>query len=176
MQDGKIFVKSELNEGAEFHFRLPFLKSKKGSAIKDTLSAKAVANTDYTQDGKGIKVLVVEDNTINQMLINKVLQKRSFEIDIAENGVVALNKYKTDHYDIVLMDLQMPEMDGYETTRNIRKMEGDKKDIPIVAMTAHTIKGEMERCLAIGMNDYIPKPFNVSELFDKMFALLKRAS
>jgi len=90
-------------------------------------------------------------------------------IDVAENGKIALQKHKDNNYDIILMDLQMPEMDGYEATRNIRMLEGIKNDIPIIAMTAHTIKGEMERCIEIGMNDYIPKPFNVNELFVKIY-------
>ncbi|WP_214070854.1 response regulator [Mucilaginibacter sp. dw_454] len=170
MQDGKIFVKSEPNKGSEFYFRLPFLKEKSRISKNNV----AVNNGGILEkSGKGVKVLVVEDNTINQMLIVKVLQKRDFEIDVAENGVVALNRYKNKDYNIILMDLQMPEMDGYETTRRIRSMEAPKKDTPIMAMTAHTIKGERERCLAIGMNDYVPKPFNVAELLEKIFELVK---
>jgi signal transduction histidine kinase/ActR/RegA family two-component response regulator len=174
MQDGKIFVKSLPGMGAEFYFRLPFLKytgklqQKSGSEDVDNAEPSEIVKS-----GKGVRVLIVEDNTINQMLIVKVLQKRDFTIDVAANGVIALSKYRNNDYDIILMDLQMPEMDGYETTRNIRNMPGSKKDIPIMAMTAHTIKGEMERCLAIGMNDYIPKPFNINELFEKIFALVE---
>ncbi|MES2375856.1 MAG: ATP-binding protein [Bacteroidota bacterium] len=174
MQDGRIFVKSEPGKGAEFHFRLPFLKAKR------TINKVAVANNEpdkpsnaIKKSGEGIKVLVVEDNAVNQMLIVKVLQNRGFTIDVAENGIIALSKYRNNDYNIVLMDIQMPEMDGYETTRNIRAMESPKKDIPIMAMTAHTFKGERERCLAMGMNDYIPKPFNVNELFEKIFALVE---
>ncbi|MDB4925951.1 MAG: luxQ 1 [Mucilaginibacter sp.] len=173
MQDGEIFVKSEPNHGAEFHFRLPFLKNRIKQKKEDVKN-----KTDETllpaQSGKGIHVLVVEDNPINQMLIVKVLKKREFEIDVAGNGVIALSKYKKNYYDIILMDLQMPKMDGYETTHNIRKLKGDKKDIPILAMTAHAIKGEKERCIEIGMNDYIPKPFNVNELFEKIFSFVKK--
>jgi signal transduction histidine kinase/ActR/RegA family two-component response regulator len=174
MQDGKIFVKSLPGMGAEFYFRLPFLKytgklqQKSGSEDVDNAEPSEIVKS-----GKGVRVLIVEDNTINQMLIVKVLQKRDFTIDVAANGVIALSKYRNNDYDIILMDLQMPEMDGYETTRNIRNMPGSKKDIPIMAMTAHTIKGEMERCLAIGMNDYIPKPFNINELFENIFALVE---
>jgi signal transduction histidine kinase/ActR/RegA family two-component response regulator len=174
MQDGKIFVKSLPGMGAEFYFRLPFLKYtgklQQKSGREDVDNAEP---SEIVKSGKGVRVLIVEDNTINQMLIVKVLQKRDFTIDVAANGVIALSKYRNNDYDIILMDLQMPEMDGYETTRNIRNMPGSKKDIPIMAMTAHTIKGEMERCLAIGMNDYIPKPFNINELFEKIFALVE---
>lgn len=163
MQDGDISVNSSPQNGSEFHFRLPFLKSKN----KVYTPIKEKTETPL-QKGKGIKVLVVEDNPINQMLVVKVLQKQEFIIDVAENGKVALNKYLNDSYDIILMDLQMPEMDGYEATRNIRNLDSDKKNIPIIAMTAHTIKGEMERCFEIGMNDFISKPFNVNELYEKI--------
>jgi signal transduction histidine kinase/ActR/RegA family two-component response regulator len=174
MQDGKIFVKSEPGKGAEFHFRLPFLKAKhRINKLASTINNTDKETTTIKKSGEGIQVLVVEDNAVNQMLIVKVLQNRQFTIDVAENGVIALNKYRNNDYDIVLMDIQMPEMDGYETTRNIRAMESSKKDIPIMAMTAHTIKGERERCLATGMDDYIPKPFNVNELFEKIFALVE---
>ncbi|MES2807580.1 MAG: response regulator [Bacteroidota bacterium] len=169
MQDGKISVKSLPGMGAEFYFRLPFQKNIPRKATPDGIEEAFLP----VKSGKGLKVLVVEDNTINQMLIVKVLQKREFAIEVANNGVIGLSKHRNNHYDIILMDLQMPEMDGYETTKNIRAMQNARKDIPIIAMTAHTIKGERERCLAIGMNDYIPKPFNISELFDKIFGLVK---
>jgi signal transduction histidine kinase len=169
MQDGKIFVKSLPGMGAEFHFRLPFQKNLKLPGGADTVAEALLP----VKSGKGLKVLVVEDNAINQLLIVKVLQKRDFTIEVADNGAVGLSKHRNNNYDIILMDLQMPEMDGYETTKNIRAIKGTKKDIPIIAMTAHTIKGERERCIAIGMNDYIPKPFKVNELFEKIFALVK---
>ncbi|MFD2146953.1 response regulator [Mucilaginibacter antarcticus] len=168
MQDGKIAVKSLPGMGAEFYFRLPFKKSLKRANVGEGVNEPLLP----VKSGKGLKVLVVEDNPINQMLIVKVLQKREFTIEVADNGAIGLSKHRNNHYDIVLMDLQMPEMDGYEATKNIRAMEGAKKDVPIIAMTAHTIKGEKERCLAIGMNDYIPKPFNVTELFEKVFGLV----
>lgn len=153
---------------------MPFLKAKNGQ-LKKAIERDNGVDIIHTsgKSGKGIRVLVVEDNGINQLLIVKVLQKREFEIDVADNGVIALNMLKDKDYDIILMDLQMPEMDGYEVTRIIRNLENNKKGVPIVAMTAHTIKGERERCIEIGMDDYVPKPFNVDELFDKMFNLVK---
>ena len=107
------------------------------------------------------------------MLVIKVLKKQGFQTDTAENGLIALDKYAKNDYDIILMDLQMPEMDGYETTRKIRGLVNCKKDIPIIAMSAHTFKGEYEHCIEIGMNDFISKPFDAIELYEKIFALLK---
>jgi len=170
LQNGSISVSSQPGQGSEFSFKLPFLKfeDQAGSDVKDGRGAEA-ASSDV---GKGVKVLIVEDNAINQLLVLKLLKKHGFETSVAENGKIALHKYWNADFDIILMDLQMPEMDGYETTVNIRKMGPGKGDIPIVAMTAHTIKGEFERCMAIGMNDYISKPFQASELYEKISRLV----
>jgi len=124
------------------------------------------------ETGKGVRILVVEDNPINQLLVLKLLEKRGYETTVAENGKIAIDEYKKGDFDIILMDLQMPELDGYEATRIIRMMEGHKGEIPIVAMTAHTIKGELEKCADIGMNDYISKPFDSTELYQKIEMLV----
>jgi signal transduction histidine kinase/CheY-like chemotaxis protein len=168
LQHGEIFVYSKPGHGSDFHFRLSFTKvmGKKLAIHPERMEL----NTSGSED---IRVLVVEDNPINQLLILKVLQKQNFETDVAENGEIALNKYKENNYDIILMDLQMPQMDGYEATINIRNLNSPKRGIPIIAMTAHTIKGEIERCLEIGMNDFISKPFNKDELYEKIHKLVK---
>ena len=168
LQNGEIFVHSKPGLGSDFHFRLPFLKFRDNV---DTLISQKAETT--TQNGNGIKVLVVEDNLINQMLVTQVLKKQGFEMVMAENGLIALNKYENDDFDIILMDVQMPEMDGYETTQKIRALKTYKKNIPIIAMTAHTIKGEFERCIEMGMNDFISKPFDTNELYQKIHKLLK---
>jgi len=111
---------------------------------------------------------------INQMLVIRILKKQGFETDVAENGLIALDKHKNKHFDVILMDLQMPEMDGYEATRMIREMNTVKKEIPIIAMSAHTIKGEYERCIELGMNDFISKPFDTNELYEKIYKLVKK--
>ena len=103
-----------------------------------------------------------------------MLKKQGFETEVAENGLIALDKYERGDFDIILMDVQMPEMDGYEATQKIRELTTYKKDIPIIAMTAHTIKGEYEHCIAVGMDDFISKPFDKNELYEKIFKLLKK--
>lgn len=122
--------------------------------------------------GEGIRVLVVEDNEMNQLLAKKILQKQAYEMEMAENGKVALEKLRQSNFDIILMDLQMPEMDGYETSRRIRSLDTAQSTIPIIAMTAHTVSGDLERCMAIGINAYISKPYKASELYEKMQQLL----
>ncbi len=110
-----------------------------------------------------ISILLAEDNPINQKMVSILLGKAGFSVDIAENGRIAVAKALTRGYDIIFMDVQMPEMDGYEATAEIRAQEGEKH-VPIIAMTAHALKGDRERCLAAGMDDYIAKPVNPPEL------------
>jgi len=169
LQNGEIFVNSNPGQGSDFGFRLPFLIAKEKQDKPGSEKAGGPM-----LNGTAIHVLVAEDNQINQMLVMKVLRNQGFETDIAENGKIALEKYSKNNYDIILMDLQMPEMDGYEATRSIRALPPLKRNIPIIAMTAHAIKGELERCLEIGMNDFISKPFDKAELYEKIHKLVKK--
>ncbi|MFY9307931.1 MAG: ATP-binding protein [Bacteroidia bacterium] len=169
LQGGSIDVKSTLGKGSVFSFNIPFHKS---------LKPESNALTEYTdvEDKllKGIKVLLVEDNPLNQMLAKKVLSDWEWFVDTAENGVMAVEKVKQKDYDLILMDIQMPEMDGYEATRLIRRMQNDiKKDVPIVAMTAHALPGELEKCISAGMNDYISKPFSKKVLYAKVLSIFE---
>ena len=111
-----------------------------------------------------MNILIAEDNTINQKLIVRILKILGEEVDIANNGLEALNAALKKKYDIVLMDIQMPEMDGYEATRRIRT-EVSKTDQPIIiAMTANALQGDREKCLEAGMNDYMSKPILIDEV------------
>ncbi len=168
LQQGEIFVTSEPGVGSDFHCRLSFFKAKnKANGVASRKNEKVIPS------GNGINVLVVEDNLVNQMLVMQVLKNQGFESEVAVNGLVALNLYANNNFDVILMDLQMPEMDGYETTQKIRALKNTKKDIPIIAMSAHTFKGEYERCIGMGMNDFISKPFDMTELYEKIFKVLK---
>lgn len=114
------------------------------------------------------RVLVAEDNSVNQLVIGELLKSAGIHVDIVDNGAVAVSQIDAEHYDLLLMDCEMPELDGFEATRWIRSQETarqDGKSIPIIALTANAIQGDRERCLDAGMNDYLTKPINAKKLF-----------
>jgi len=111
-----------------------------------------------------LSVLLAEDNLVNQMLALRMLEKQGHTVEVANNGREALDKVSTQSFDLILMDVQMPIMDGYEATEAIRKQEQQSgKRVPIIALTAHAMKGDKEKCLESGMDDYIAKPFRQKE-------------
>jgi len=115
-------------------------------------------------------VLLVEDNLVNQKVATAMIRKLGCTVTVASNGARALEQLALRKFDLIFMDCQMPVMDGFEATRAIRQMAGDKRDIPIVAMTAHALKGDQQHCLEVGMNDYLAKPVRHSALI----AVLKK--
>ena len=117
---------------------------------------------------KSIRILLAEDNEINRKLIVKLLSNRGFIIESVPNGNKAYEAVLNGEFDLVLMDVQMPEMDGFETTKAIRNTEPAGKHIPIIAMTAHALQGDRERCLEAGMDDYVSKPINPDILFEML--------
>lgn len=110
------------------------------------------------------KVLVVEDYPVNQELTREMLEMLGCTVDIAENGGEALEMVQDRQYELIFMDIQMPDMDGYDCTREIRKLEKGDQRIPIVALTANALQGDREKCLAAGMDEYISKPFRLVDL------------
>lgn len=128
-------------------------------------------DTSPTEIAKSNKlILLVEDNIINQEVAKGILEEFDCQIDIADNGQIALQMLKEKSYSGVIMDCQMPVMDGYETTRRIRNAESGNNNIniPIVAMTANTMSGDKEKCIEAGMNDFIAKPINIMTLHEKL--------
>jgi CheY-like chemotaxis protein len=122
---------------------------------------------DHSGD-KPLKILLVEDNPDNRLLINAYLKKLPYELDEAENGQIAVEKFQTNEYDIVLMDVQMPVMDGHESTRTIRAWESEheKQATPIISLTAHAIKEEIDKCIAAGCDTHLAKPVKKTTLID----------
>ncbi len=122
---------------------------------------------------RSLKILVAEDTPFNQTFILRLLEKNGFHTILVENGQQAVERFNTDAVDVILMDVQMPEMDGFEATREIRKLETQKGGhIPIIAMTAYATEGDRERCLAAGMDDYVSKPISAGKLFKTIEALM----
>ncbi|MFD1605478.1 ATP-binding protein [Flavobacterium artemisiae] len=163
MHGSKIHVKSREDFGSEFFFTLSY---KKTFQEKNEPEAKPV------NDLGSLKILLCEDNRLNQKLAQNVIEGFGFELDIAENGDQGIDLLSKNQYDLILMDLQMPIRDGYQTTNYIRSQL--KSTIPIIAMTAHSLAGEQDRCYDAGMDGYVPKPFKQYELLETIKTVLKK--
>jgi CheY-like chemotaxis protein len=116
--------------------------------------------TSMSKPENPLRILLVEDNHVNQLVATAMLSAQGYLIDVAENGVKGVEAVINGDYDLVLMDIQMPEMNGVEATHRIRALESDKSSIPIIAVTAHAMQGDREIYLAAGMNDYVSKPID----------------
>jgi signal transduction histidine kinase/CheY-like chemotaxis protein len=166
--NGKISVSSSEGKGSTFTVRLPLQISSETAQPKGKIvSALAPAYTNA--EGKP-HILLVEDHYANVLIATAYLDDLHYTYDIAATGTEALEKIKTNHYSIILMDVQMQDMDGFEATRCIRKIEHEQgiAATPIIAITAHALQGDKEKCLAAGMDDYIAKPFDPDELRSKL--------
>ena len=164
-QGGTITVKSKLHEGTTFSFTLNFQKTTAKADIETILPG-------LDNEIIHAKILVVEDIALNQLLMRTLLEDFGFECDIVSNGKIAIERLQANSYDIILMDLQMPEMNGFEATEFIRnKMNSN---IPIIALTADVTTSDMARCKAVGMDDYISKPVDERILYSKIVGLLKK--
>ena len=166
-QGGTISVNSKLEEGSVFSFVLSFQKTTADAEIE-------VVSTELDDENNNIRVLVVEDIPLNQLLMKTLLDDFGFERDMAENGKIAIEKLKSKEFDVILMDLQMPEMNGFEATDFIRNRM--HSDIPIIALTADVTTVDLAKCKAVGMNDYIAKPVDERILYSKIIALVKKTS
>jgi len=163
-QGGSITVKSKPEAGSVFSFVLPFRKTNVKVELEKVMNI-------LTSKVHKAKVLVVEDIALNQLLMKTLLDDFGFEHDIADNGRIAIEKLQKKSYDIILMDLHMPEMNGFETTEYIRRKMNSQ--IPIIALTADVTTADLTKCTAVGMNDYISKPLDEKLLYDKIIELLK---
>lgn len=166
LQNGQIQVKSKFGRGSEFYFSLEFEK-----VNSDVIETIIENNLNKKSFGK-LSILLCEDNILNQRLAKNVIQKFGFDLTIANNGQEGIDLLLKNKYDLILMDLQMPVKDGYQTTIYIRKEL--KLDIPIIAMTAHSLVGEQQKCFDIGMNAYVAKPFKQHELLTKIQSVIEK--
>ena len=171
MMGGDIWVESQFGKGSAFHFTAiftiqvepiePFEKSPLPEAIKTKKN-----------NLKGARILLVEDNIFNQKVAQEIMAKKELAISIAKNGKEALTMLADSDFDAVLMDIQMPEMDGYEASQLIRK-KPKYNQLPIIAMTANAMSGDREKCLAAGMDDYVTKPIDAKQLFTTLKKWIK---
>ncbi len=159
MQHGAIKVVSEENQGSVFTVIIPY---KQG--ISDEQSSGGRTGSARSLQLQNASILLVEDNDINRLYAGSILKMWGCPFDTAENGEVALEKHKNTHFDLILMDIQMPVMDGFEATKVIRQWPNEKGKVPIVALTANATQRDIDKCITLGMNDCLTKPFTQEDL------------
>lgn len=168
VMDGEIWVESAPDHGTTFYLSIPLLPYIPESAPEpDEVGQVVPIPDDMSLQFIPPEILVVEDNDLNRKIVSQMLLNFGFQVREAINGLECLKILQDHHFDLILMDMQMPIMDGYEATRFIRDMES-QKSIPIIAMTAHALTGDREKCLAAGCTSYIAKPFKTDELIQEI--------
>jgi PAS domain S-box-containing protein len=164
MMGGNIGVESVEGKGSKFTFHILLEKVESREVDAKETKNDLIILKENTANWNSLKVLLVEDNEVNRMFFSKLLKIKGISCDVAENGEHAIKMWETKNYDLIFMDCQMPVMDGYEATREIRKRETGKKNIPIIAMTAYAMKGDAQKCIECGMDDYLSKPVDIGQL------------
>ncbi|MBZ5728478.1 MAG: response regulator [Acidobacteriia bacterium] len=164
MMGGAIAVESRPGEGSRFHFNIEVASAHEEAGQAPAAEAETPARP---AAGPALRILVAEDNAVNQRVVIRLLERRGHSVAVAANGREALAALVREPFDLILMDVQMPEMSGFEATERIRRSErGSGHHIPIIAMTAHAMAGDRERCMACGMDAYVSKPLRPKDLLD----------
>jgi CheY-like chemotaxis protein len=146
---------------------LAAIRAAVGAEVADKAAAGAAGSVGSPNGWRQLRILLVEDNRVNQVLAARILEKRGHNVTLAGNGLEALAILSSNTFDLALLDIEMPEMDGLEATRAIRSNEGTgNKHLPIIAMTAHAMSGDREKYLSAGMDDYISKPIHAKQLLE----------
>jgi len=171
LMGGEIFVESEPDKGSKFWFELQLPRSGEESKLASPVREEAQQNP-YADialpAGESPHILVAEDNSTNRKLAAKMLQRLGYQCSLAENGREAVDALGSSNFDAVLMDCQMPVLDGYEATRQIRQLGGVAGETPIIALTANAMEGDEMRCLVAGMDDYLAKPVDPRQLSEML--------
>jgi CheY-like chemotaxis protein len=170
---GNLNMKSEPGKGTTFNFILPFKRYVESKGLLLT-QALTIDNVLSVNTNRPIHILLAEDNMVNALLATKVLTMKGFTVVHVINGLQALEALQQQYFDVVLMDIQMPVMNGISAAGHIRALPGRLGSIPIIAMTAHSLNGEMENCYKAGMNGYIAKPFKPNDLFNSIIESVKK--
>jgi PAS domain S-box-containing protein len=175
LMGGTLEVESRLGEGSTFSFTVRLRVADQVAGLA-TPPQEPVADPAERQSRprSGATLLLVEDNEVNRQVALGMLAKLGYSAEVAEDGIEALDALRRARYDLVLMDCQMPRLDGYETTAHVRAMEGEVRHTPIVAMTASAMAGDREHCIAAGMDDYVSKPIAIEELSNAISRTLSR--
>lgn len=177
LMGGKVWVNSRQGTGTTFHVILPL-----ADAQAPPQTGMEVKNKNEAYNFSSLRVLVAEDNSTNQKLIERLLGKTGARVSLVQDGQEAIDCFRTaldaSPFDLILMDCQMPQVDGYDASRNIRQIESERGlvRVPIIALTAHVLPGEEEKCLDAGMDGYSPKPLSREHLFSMMASLTARST
>ncbi len=171
---GTIEVESQIGNGSVFKIRLPLEKANEQHLLDESINLIDIKASNAKVNNQP-HILLVEDYPANILVATTFLESFGYRCDVACNGIEAIEKVKSNDYALVLMDVQMPGMNGFDATKILRKneLQNNLPHLPIIGMTAHALAGDRERCIAAGMDDYIAKPFNPNELQEKLETLIQ---